>query len=45
MRSVIVGTGSHIPSHAVPNDHFLHHEFRGPDREHTLYIWTLKEKK
>jgi len=33
MRSVIVGTGSHIPSHVVPNDHFLHHEFRGPDRK------------
>ncbi len=33
MRSVIVGTGSHIPPHAVPNDHFLHHEFRGPDRK------------
>src|ERR1051325_6148411 len=33
MRSVIAGTGSHIPSHAVPNDHFLHHEFRGPDRK------------
>jgi 3-oxoacyl-[acyl-carrier-protein] synthase III len=33
MRSVIVGTGSHIPSQVVPNDHFLHHEFRGPDRK------------
>jgi len=33
MRSVIVGTGSHIPPHVVPNDHFLRHEFRGPDRK------------
>src|ERR1700756_5654774 len=33
MRSVIAGTGSHIPSHVVPNAHFLHHEFRGPDRK------------
>lgn len=33
MRSVIVGTGCHIPSQVVPNDHFLKHEFRGPDRK------------
>jgi 3-oxoacyl-[acyl-carrier-protein] synthase-3 len=33
MRSVIAGTGSHIPTHVVPNDYFLHHEFRGPDRK------------
>ena len=33
MRSVIVGTGCHIPSQVVPNEHFLHHEFRGPDRK------------
>jgi len=33
MRSVIAGTGSHIPTHVVPNEHFLHHEFRGPDRK------------
>ena len=32
IRSVIVGTGSHIPSVVVPNDAFLHHEFR--DAEH-----------
>ncbi|HEX9161281.1 MAG TPA: ketoacyl-ACP synthase III [Thermoanaerobaculia bacterium] len=28
IRSVIVGTGSHIPSVVVPNDAFLEHEFR-----------------
>jgi 3-oxoacyl-[acyl-carrier-protein] synthase III len=33
MRSVIAGTGSHIPTQVVPNDHFLQHEFRGPDRK------------
>jgi 3-oxoacyl-[acyl-carrier-protein] synthase-3 len=33
VRSVIVGTGSHIPSVAVPNSHFLNSEFRGPDRQ------------
>jgi 3-oxoacyl-[acyl-carrier-protein] synthase-3 len=33
MRSVIAGTGSHIPTQVVPNDHFLNHEFRGPDRK------------
>jgi len=33
MRSVIAGTGSHIPTQVVPNDHFIHHEFRGPDRK------------
>lgn len=30
-RSVIVGTGSHIPPRAVPNSAFLNHEFRGAD--------------
>ena len=29
--TVITGTGSHIPSVTVPNEHFLNHEFRGPD--------------
>lgn len=29
--TVITGTGSHIPSVVVPNEHFLQHEFRGPD--------------
>jgi 3-oxoacyl-[acyl-carrier-protein] synthase-3 len=33
MRSVIIGTGSHIPSLVVPNEAFLLNEFRGPDRK------------
>jgi 3-oxoacyl-[acyl-carrier-protein] synthase-3 len=33
IRSVIVGTGSHLPSRVVPNSYFLHHEFFGPDRK------------
>src|SRR4051812_42980681 len=33
LRSVIVGTGSHIPSVVIPNDHFLQNEFRGPDQQ------------
>jgi 3-oxoacyl-[acyl-carrier-protein] synthase III len=33
IRSVIVGTGSHIPTVVVPNDHFLHHDFHGPDQK------------
>ena len=33
MRSVFVGTGSHIPSRVVPNDHFLGHEFWGADQK------------
>ena len=33
MRSVIVATGSHIPSVAVPNESFLNHEFHGPDQK------------
>lgn len=33
MRSVIVGTGSHIPSRVVPNDYFLAHEFWGADQK------------
>src|SRR5438105_6765656 len=32
-RTVVVGTGSHIPSVAVPNAHFLQHEFHGPDNK------------
>ncbi|HEY5609816.1 MAG TPA: ketoacyl-ACP synthase III [Thermoanaerobaculia bacterium] len=32
-RSVIVATGSYIPSVRVPNDHFLHHEFFGTDKK------------
>lgn len=28
---MIIGTGCHIPSVVVPNEHFLEHEFRGPD--------------
>jgi 3-oxoacyl-[acyl-carrier-protein] synthase III len=31
IRSVIVGTGSHIPPVVVPNEAFLQHDFRGPD--------------
>ncbi|HSP16102.1 MAG TPA: ketoacyl-ACP synthase III [Thermoanaerobaculia bacterium] len=33
IRSVIVGTGSHIPSVVVPNDAFLKHEFRSADQK------------
>jgi 3-oxoacyl-[acyl-carrier-protein] synthase-3 len=32
-RTVVVGTGSHIPSVVVPNEHFLQHEFHGPDNK------------
>ena len=32
-RTVVVGTGSHIPSVVVPNDYFLQHEFHGPDNK------------
>ena len=32
-RSIIIGTGSHIPSVVVPNSSFLQNEFRGPDGE------------
>jgi 3-oxoacyl-[acyl-carrier-protein] synthase-3 len=31
MHTVIIGTGSHIPSVVVPNAHFLGGDFRGPD--------------
>jgi 3-oxoacyl-[acyl-carrier-protein] synthase-3 len=30
-RSVIVGTGSHLPARSIPNSDFLEHEFYGPD--------------
>lgn len=30
---MIIGTGCHIPSVVVPNDHFLQHEFWGPDQK------------
>ena len=33
IRTVIAGTGSHIPSVVVPNEHFLGHEFWGPDQK------------
>jgi 3-oxoacyl-[acyl-carrier-protein] synthase-3 len=33
IRTVIAGTGSHIPAVCVKNDHFLHHDFRGSDRK------------
>ncbi|HYM60834.1 MAG TPA: ketoacyl-ACP synthase III [Thermoanaerobaculia bacterium] len=33
IRTVITGSGSHIPSVVVPNDHFLGHEFHGPDQK------------
>jgi 3-oxoacyl-[acyl-carrier-protein] synthase III len=32
-HTVIVGTGSHIPSVVVPNEAFLQHEFHGPDQK------------
>src|SRR6266849_2850709 len=32
-RTVVVGTGSHIPSVVVPNEYFLEHEFHGPDNK------------
>ena len=32
-RTVIAGTGSHIPSVRVPNEQFLQHEFHGPDNK------------
>lgn len=32
-HTVIVGTGSHIPSVVVPNAAFLQHEFHGPDQK------------
>src|SRR6266849_2681878 len=32
-RTVVIGTGSHIPSVVVPNDYFLQHEFHGPDNK------------
>src|SRR5437868_9593710 len=32
-RTVIAGTGSHIPAVVVPNEAFLHHEFHGPDQK------------
>src|SRR5438067_4605218 len=32
-RTVIAGTGCHIPSVVVPNEHFLNHEFLGPDQK------------
>ena len=33
IRTVITGTGSHIPAVRVPNEHFLQHEFLGADRK------------
>jgi 3-oxoacyl-[acyl-carrier-protein] synthase-3 len=33
IHTVIAGTGSHIPERVVPNDHFLGHDFRGPDQK------------
>lgn len=30
-HSVITGTGSYVPSRAIPNDYFLHHEFLDSD--------------
>src|SRR5438874_358826 len=32
-RTVIAATGSHIPSVVVPNEHFLKHDFHGPDQK------------
>jgi 3-oxoacyl-[acyl-carrier-protein] synthase-3 len=33
IRTVIIGTGSHIPSVCVKNDQFLDHDFRGADQK------------
>lgn len=33
MRTIVAGTGSYIPPVVVPNEHFLHHDFRGPDQK------------
>ena len=33
IRTVIRGTGSHIPSVRVPNEQFLHHSFLGADQK------------
>ena len=33
IRSIIIGSGSHIPAVVVPNEAFLDHEFRSPDGE------------
>jgi len=33
IRTIITGTGSHIPTVCVKNEHFLHHDFRGADRK------------
>lgn len=33
IRTVITGTGSHIPAVRVPNEHFLDHDFRGTDQK------------
>ncbi len=33
VRTVISGTGSHIPTVCVKNDNFLRHDFRGPDQK------------
>src|SRR5829696_1679946 len=33
IRSVIVGTGSHIPSVCVTNEQFLEHDFRDKNRK------------
>lgn len=33
IRTVIIGTGSHIPAVCVKNDHFLRHDFRGSDQQ------------
>ena len=32
-RTIIAGTGSHIPAVCVKNEHFLDHDFRGADRK------------
>jgi 3-oxoacyl-[acyl-carrier-protein] synthase III len=31
IRTVITGTGSHVPERVVPNAHFVGHRFRSPD--------------
>ena len=33
IQTTIAGTGRHIPEVVVPNSHFLHHQFHGPDHK------------
>jgi 3-oxoacyl-[acyl-carrier-protein] synthase-3 len=33
IRTILAGTGRHLPSVVVPNEFFLQHEFHGPDQK------------